>query len=274
MGGRATVVVSVVSLLLSLLVLVQPAGAAVVSSAKPYHLSLLPSAKVHRAAVHAPAAGGATAGPAAPAPQPISEITQDRTATSSTWRNTNGSVTVRQYAEPHFYQSAGSTSWQQIDSRLVPVSGEAGWWRSAGNSWTASFGRVGAPGGGVQIAVGGKQIGFSAGEAANPDLAPTVSGSEATYGGLWPRCRRPRTVLPTGVKEDIVLRQASDRSSFEFTLSGAVSQLNSSGGIDLLAGGVRVGTVPGPSVATSGGADATKASAARWTVEGSVVRCR
>jgi hypothetical protein len=44
-------------------------------------------------------------------PKLVSEIVADRTATSSTWRDADGSITVRQYAAPHFYKPAGSSGW-------------------------------------------------------------------------------------------------------------------------------------------------------------------
>src|SRR5512146_2393006 len=61
-----------------------------------------------------PAGGGASSfGAGHPQPKPVREIVADRTATTSTWRNSDGTLSVRSYLAPHFYKSA-SSGWQPI----------------------------------------------------------------------------------------------------------------------------------------------------------------
>src|SRR5262249_13809659 len=63
---------------------------------------LLYSSPLKRPAVKL--AAGAAAVPSAGKPATsVREITADRTAMSSTWENSDGSVSVRQYLAPHFY---------------------------------------------------------------------------------------------------------------------------------------------------------------------------
>ncbi|MFJ8582939.1 RHS repeat-associated core domain-containing protein [Micromonospora sp. NPDC093277] len=231
---------------------------------------LLSSAPVNQPIAQAPAAAFGAGDIARKPSAGARELVQRRTATSAVFENANGSLTVRSYAEPHFYRPSGSSAWQEIDSDLAPISARPGWSRSKGNSWSASFGPAGATGGGVQITNAGRQFGFAAREVADPGKEPSVSGNRATYRGIWPGVDVEETVTAAGVKEDIVLHGPSTRSRFAFDVVGATPRLNRSGSVDLMAGGVGVGTVPALTVTRADGAT-TSASGLRLSVEGRAI---
>src|ERR1700729_950671 len=66
-------------------------------------------------ALNSPAMTAPDAGPKTYTPH---ELTNQRTATSSTYLNANGSYTKTDYLSPHFYQNNGS--WDTIDTTLQP----------------------------------------------------------------------------------------------------------------------------------------------------------
>ena len=165
----------------------------------------LRSAPLSRPAAKVPAGGGSgSSGLLAGVPKPVKEIVADRTATTSTWQNANGTLTVRRYLAPHFYKSA-SGAYQPVDPTLAPTAGQPGWWHSQASSFGATFGPAGAAGGAEQLSVGGTQIGFAPLGVASQSQAPQVSGATAAYDGLWPGADLSEQVQASGVKENIVL---------------------------------------------------------------------
>lgn len=181
----------------------------------------LASPKVVRPAPVVPAARGYSTGLPSPAPTRVSEIVTERTATSSTWKNSDGSRTVRSFASPQFYRPRPSADWEPIDTALTAVAGEPGRWRSGANSWQVSFGPADGAGGLQQITVAGARIGFTPLGVAQPGLAPSVSGSTATYPGLWPNVDLVERVTADAVIEDLVLTGPGAAASYTFRLSGA-----------------------------------------------------
>src|SRR4051812_22969919 len=75
----------------------------------------------------------APAGPAAPSGS--TEVPALRTATSKTFKHTDGRLTKRLYAEPVHYREGGR--WKDIDSSLVPTApaerGQGYAWRTKSN---------------------------------------------------------------------------------------------------------------------------------------------
>jgi len=270
-----------VPLLISGTLTTPTAEAAVVAPANkaPHAVALLVSPRVNRPTPKVPAgAGGSSTGLSRPAPKPVSEIVADRTATSATWKNSDGSITVKDYAAPHFYKPSATTGWTPITTALSAVAGQSGRWRSGANSWQASFGPAASSGGAEQISTGGTQFGFTPEGVTSLELQPSVSGSTATYAGLWPDTNLTEQVTSNSVAEDLVLTNSAAASSYTFDLSGATAVANAAGGLSLVANGKTVGTVPAPTVSTANGqGDApgtlsgstkniTKASGARYTL--------
>jgi hypothetical protein len=158
-GGR------VAGIGLSLLLITQLFSSVAVGSpqavaAATHRVALITSPSVSRPAPRVGGVAGSTAVPRKP-PKEISEIIADRTATSSTWRDSDGTITVRNYAAPHFYKPTSSSGWAPIDTKLSAVAGQTGRWQSGANSFQASFGPAGSAGGAEQIAIGGTTVGFS-----------------------------------------------------------------------------------------------------------------
>ena len=248
----------------------------------------LHSAPLSRPAVKVPAGGGSgSGGLSAGVPKPVKEIMADRTATSSTWQNANGTLSVRRYLAPHFYKSTSGT-WLPIDPVLAPTAGQPGWWHSQAGSFGASFGPADTAGGAEQLSVGGARIGFAPLGVADPSQAPQVSGATAAYDGLWPGANLSEQVLASGTKEDIVLSGPGAGASYSFRLVGATARPDGAGGLAVTAGGRQVGTVPPLTVTTqvaaapqlrqpdgspvpSGTTDVTAAAGARLSVAGGVV---
>jgi RHS repeat-associated protein len=246
--------------------------------------SLRSSALAVPAVTH-PAGGGASPSAAARRQvRPVKEIVADRTATTSTWQDSDGTLSVRRYLAQHFYR-AGKSGWQPIDSRLAAMPGQAGWWQTTANNWQVAFGPAGAAGGAERLSVGGAQIGFAPVGVSDPSQAPVVSGSAATYRSLWPGVDLRDLVTSSGVKEVIVIDGPGSAATFAFRLQGATARANGTGGLDVFANGRAVGAIPPLTVATrvtrpakSAGSltvappDPARASGAAVTVAGDVVR--
>lgn len=183
-------------------------------------------------------------------PEPVRELAGLRTAFTSTWENDDGSRTVRQYVTPRHFRAPDGT-WETIDTQLTRVRGEDSWWMSGANTWSVLFGPIGAEGGGLQFTIGSHTIGFGAHQVENPETTPSVSRSVATYADVWPGVDLVHQVDATGVKEDIVLKNRTARTAFEFTVTGATPSANEFGGADLVVEGVTVAVIPAPTIYTS-----------------------
>lgn len=178
-------------------------------------------------------------------------------------RNTNGAVTV---AEP-----ARETPTAPIDAAPKAVAGARNWWRSATVSGTASFGPLGARGGSEVVDVAGHSLAFSPVDATS-GTAPSVDASVVTYAEAWPGVDLIERVSATAVGEDIVLKNADVRTTFEFTVTGATPVAEADGAITLKADGITLGRIPAPTVRTHGATRDTPDSGVSMTVADGVVR--
>jgi RHS repeat-associated protein len=230
---------------------------------------MLYSSPLRHPAVRLPGGQGSRTRSLSHTPKPVKEIVADRTATSSTWRDSDGSLSVRQYLAPRFYRS--KSGWQPISTALKGVPGQAGWWKSAANSWQASFGPADAAGGSERVTIGTANIGFAPLGTSRPSLAPQVSGATATYRGLWPGADLQDQVSPSAVKEEITLSGPAAPASYAFRMTGASARVNAAGGADVLAGGHQVAAIPPVTVSTQQPGMAA-GSGARLTVTSDVIR--
>jgi len=233
-----------------------------------------------------PVGGGAGLGGSARSlAKPVREIVADRTATTSTWVDSNGQLSVRRYLAPHFYKKSGSSGWVPISTSLSSISGQAGWWHTTADNWQVAFGPAGAASGSERVTIGGKQIGFSPMGVSRPAQVPSVSGSTATYSDLWPGVNVDDEVSSSGVNEDIVLEKPGTAASFTFRVTGATVRAAGAGSLDVVVAGRAVGVIPAPTVTTAsrGSASAkssravtstspTRASGVRLTVADGQVR--
>jgi RHS repeat-associated protein len=207
------------------------------------------------------------------APKPVQELVSQRTAFTSTWRDSDGSISVKSYLAPHFYQDS-SGHWSPIDSNVSAVKGRPGWFQSGANSWQAAFGPAGAAGGAEQLTVAGHEFGFSPQGVNDPAQAPSAAKESVTYSDIWNHVDLAEHVTATGVNEDIVVKAPGAPSTYSFGLAGATVVADPSGGIDVFAGGKRVGTLPAPVVTVHSGQpmDQTAASKVRMTVVNDVIQ--
>jgi RHS repeat-associated protein len=196
---------------------------------------------------------------------PVTELVGERSATSETWLNSDGTRSMTSYREPKFFQAAGSKEWSPIDSSLVADEAHPGWVRNAANSWSARFGPL-VPGGlpgesGVVTESGAESLSFTPEAMAVDRVDPVVDAKAGTvtYVGVWPNVDVRYTVTAGAVKEDLVVNGPTDRASFRFLTSGAGlspdrSEHATGGLVSDGAGGIRVAA---PTVQAKDGADAT-----------------
>jgi hypothetical protein len=200
-----------------------------------------------------------------PNPTPVRELVEERTATSETWLNADGTRTLQAYREPKFFQPFGSKGFVPIDSSLVADETHPGWVRNAANSWVARFGPLtqgGVPGeSGVVVEAGGQTFSFTPQGMTASTVTPVVDAAvgTVTYPGVWPNVDVRYTVKPGAVKEEVVVNGPTDRASFGFETSGVSLSADSSdrnpGG--LVSDGAGVIRVASPSVEAKGGQDIT-----------------
>jgi RHS repeat-associated protein len=170
-----------------------------------------------------------------------------RSATSTTWKNADGSITVHNYSAPQFYRPSSRAGYVPIHTALAPVAGKQRW-RSGANDWHVSFGAATGKTPAEQISIGKARIGFAPRGALRGGSVPAVSGSVATYSNLWRNTDLTDDVTSDSIAEGIVLHSSSVAARHTFTLSGASAHRTRSGGLDLVAGGRTVGVVPAPTV--------------------------
>ncbi len=156
---------------------------------------------------------------------PVEELVELRTADTETWRNVDGSTTVRSFSEERYFQPEGSKGWSAIDPTVVADDLRPGWFRNAAGPTTISFGPLDPDGsGGLEVERGDQRLGFVP---ADVELAesidPQVDGSRVTYRDVWPGVDVVYTVSNNAVKEDLVVKEPTDKVTYEFVTSGNTS---------------------------------------------------
>jgi RHS repeat-associated protein len=176
------------ALALSLLAIVGSAGA----------LGASPSAALSASAVPTPMAS----------PTVVRELTGLRTATSSTFLQSDGSRRLRVYAAPIHYKDAAG-AWRDIDPSLVV--GPGGTYRAASTPFDLSLGSAttGAP---ARLTYGGYSLTMSL-----PDLvqtAPLVAGETASYLAPGSAASVSYRAYAQGVEQTITLTSAGAPSTY------------------------------------------------------------
>jgi len=155
----------------------------------------------------APVAPGGLFESVEPPAIPVEELVGSRTASSDTWRNSDGSLTVTTYALPHYFESAAGGGFEPIDTTLVEVGPDAATrtpsdvdeslpaaapdvaavgsarLESAANSWKVSFGASDSPDGMQVFELPDGPISFTPVGANMSE--PAANGSSVTYTSLW-----------------------------------------------------------------------------------------
>ena len=144
----------------------------------------------------------------------IGELPERSTATSTTRRNKDGSLTTTVYGGPVNYETDDG-SMRRIDTRLLRTGGDYTW-RSGANAFEARFGER------LEAAFTELRLGGAAVRTTAVDARPvqaTVDGSTITYPGAYPGADLTYTVTETGVKEVVKLVGPDSRTSYTFRLS-------------------------------------------------------
>ena len=163
----------------------------------------------------------------------VSELTDLRTATAKLWLNANGTTTAEIFSGPVYYQDSDGT-WKEIDTSLV--SSDSGY-SVLKNSFRTQLAAQAA--GWHLMELNGVPFTFRA-DAANSSSG-TVDGNTITYPDAWPSVDLRYSVLPTGIKEELVLRAAPLTQEFRFIIrpGGLRPAETGDGGIDFTDGGGR-----------------------------------
>ncbi|HSX31933.1 MAG TPA: PA14 domain-containing protein, partial [Candidatus Saccharimonadales bacterium] len=178
------------------------------------------------------------------------ELTNKRTATTTTSVNADGTLTTKQYFAPKFFQKGGV--WTDIDTLLVEDknAGDAGtvfgrafgaaqsWVSSTtnfmvkDNDWQARFSPSDSSRGMVRIKQGNDQVGFvpvGASEVA-PVITRTEDGRQIVhYYDLWPGVNVEYLVGTGSIKENIILKNKTATNQIAFDVVGATLEKQSLG---------------------------------------------
>lgn len=195
----------------------------------------------------------------------VRELVDGRSATSDVWEHSDGTLSVRNFVVPRYFQPEGSSEWQRIDTKLVPDEGRDGRVRSKANRWSVSFGPSDAAEGMLVFDLEGHAVSFRPLDAVR-SVAPVADDSTVTYEGLWPATDAVYEVSATGTDERLVLQSADAPNRFEFGLSGATPRRRDDGGIDLVVGETVVGSIPPLTVETTKGPLRPEAAGAEFEV--------
>lgn len=147
------------------------------------------------------------------------ELPEERTATSRTFRNPDGSFTTEFFTTPINYNQHGA--WRPISSDLIPA-GEAGYaWRNAANWFDVLF-KDSLATGFMRFGVGADDFDLSlqsAAAATGQAGGAGRSNSRIAYPGVFPGVDLQYDVLATGIKETVVLADASTPTHYRFVLT-------------------------------------------------------
>jgi len=177
-----------------------------------------------------------TGGPQVLKPDPnakrVKELTDKRTANTSSFRMSDGSVQQEVSTLPTHYRDVKG-AWQSIDPTVKPLAHDGFTAGSQANSFqtyfspdAASLVRIDQGGAFVQIAADGATTG-----------APKTTGSSVSYPGAYPGADLDYQVGPESLKQTVVLAKAPAKDqSYSFTLKlggGLVPQQLPDGAIAL-----------------------------------------
>ncbi|MFS8101709.1 DNRLRE domain-containing protein [Lentzea alba] len=179
----------------------------------------------------------------------------DRTATTQTFDNPDGSRTLRLHTgQANVRQPDGS--WKPVDLDLVPVDGRL---KPEASPIEMTLATTGSDGSLVNAGLGNdRRLSYGLADAAN--VRGEVHGAQVTYRGVRPGVDVRLTATSTGVKEDLVLASAAT-SSFAFTLAldRLQPRLTDTGDLELVDGEDVVAVMPAAFMDDAAGVRSTDA---------------
>lgn len=144
------------------------------------------------------------------------EVVALRTATSRTVRNVDGTLTTLLYTAPVHYRDE-QDAWRPISSKLVPSALPGYAWRNEANSFSVHFADT-AQEGAVRFETGGEPFSLSLLGAAPGRAA--AAGPRLEYAGVYPGVDLEYIVMPDGIKETLIIADASGPTRYQFVLTG------------------------------------------------------
>jgi len=166
------------------------------------------------------------------------------TATSTLYRNADGTYTRRVHAEPVNYRAPDGT-WRPINTALA--SGPGGSFHEMASAVSVVLAPSAASTDLASLGFGSAASGLSYGLEGAAAAHVSVSGSTATYGGVLPGTDLRLSPVGSGLKESLILHSARAPASWVFPLRlrGLAPRLAADGSVEFVnaAGGV-VARVP------------------------------
>jgi RHS repeat-associated protein len=160
-------------------------------------------------------------------------VPSNSSATSTLFRNADGTYTRRVYAGPVNYRAPDGT-WQLIDAILRP--GTDGRFHETANSLSVGLAATASDPDLVTIGLGPGQGSVSYGLRGAAAVRADVSGSTATYAGVLPATDLVESAVGSGLQESLVLRAATAPASWVFPLrlNGLSPRLAADGSVEFL----------------------------------------
>jgi RHS repeat-associated protein len=191
---------------------------------------------------------------AAPAPRVVSEIVDERTATTRTFELSNGQLMTRLYQAPVNYRDEDG-DWMPIDESLAETA--AGGLTNAANSFDLQLPeRMGN--GPVRLSLEDQWLSYRL-LGSQTDQAE-VEGETATYDSADGDLSFELHSLANGLKEEIVLNDSSQPNRYTFALDfsdGLTPAIAADGSIRIEdSNGNLFATLPAPTIADAGGSSA------------------
>ena len=165
------------------------------------------------------------------------EVVAERSAVQQVFKRSDGLREVRLYSQPTFYERSPG-DWAPIDTAVSRDANGQSVLESAGNSWSTQFVPLASSSGGVRLV--GPSTSLEVVPLGASPVAPQSMDGEPNavrYPGAWANTDLEYRVLPTGVKEDIVLHSSSAPSRFEFALRGGSARLSADGTVVVITPG-------------------------------------
>jgi hypothetical protein len=165
-------------------------------------------------------AGASASGKSAPSkfdPTTSVEDTDKRTATSATFKNTDGSFTTNISQVPiHYRNKNRGGKFDRIDDSVVDDGAD---FRSAANEWTVRFKPLPA-GVTLELADDSKVSMAPVGGANGVKPIRSADGLSVVYPEVFPSVDFRYTMSAAGVKEDVVVKNSTAAASFAFDYTG------------------------------------------------------
>jgi RHS repeat-associated protein len=201
---------------------------------------------------------------AAPTPQVVSEVIEKRTATSRTFELSNGQLRAKLYQSPVNYRDEDG-DWRPIDEDLEEP-GSGGLTNSANSFDLHLPEQMGA--GSVRLSLEDEWLSYRL-LGAQTEQAD-VEGETAVYDSVDGDLSFELHSLANGLKEEIVLGNASEPSRYSFALSfsqGLTPKRLEDGSIEITDGTDIFATIPAPTISDASQGSQTSLSAVHYELD-------